>query len=97
MIKEEKTRLIRLAVKKQNETDLLTEFRKSVKILEKKVKGFIRKIDRKELNEFIFAVAEVDNYIDMLRVKYGVEIESVKVRQLERIRKLYEPIDMKKV
>lgn len=97
MTKEGKTRLIRLAVKKRNETDLLTEFRKSVKILEKKVKGFIRKIDRKELNEFIFAVAEVDNYIDMLRVKYGVEIESVKVRQLEGIRKLYEPIDMKKV
>ena len=87
MTKEEKTRLIRLAVKKQNETDLLIEFQKSVKNAEKKIKRFIRKIDRKEFNEFISSIAEVDNYIDMLRVKYGVEIESVKVQQLERIRK----------
>lgn len=84
----EKAKIIKdLAKNINSETDLLLSFKREIKKMEKKIGRWVRKIGREQFNDFIFQIALIDIYIDQFRVRYGTEIESVKVTQLARFKR----------
>ena len=84
----EKTKIVKDLIKVRNsETDLILSFKEEVKKMVKKAGKWVRKVDREPFNEFISQIALVDIYIDQFRVRYGTEIESVKVTHLEKFKR----------
>ena len=83
-----KTKIVKDLVKARNsETDLILSFKEEIKKMVKTAKKWAGKVDREPFNEFISQIALIDIYIDQFRVRYGTEIESVKVTHLEKFKR----------
>lgn len=85
----EKTKIIRdLWKKSESESEKLKEFLYLLKNGKKIIRRNIREEKSREyFNEFINLCADMEILIDQFRVKYAIEIESVKVSKLRRLNK----------